>query len=114
MAKKSKSGKSKSKSVKQIPAKVGAKAKVGSGGKVEVVLKTTKVVKDASRGNYKPRKKKKKEKVSKQEKSALELLREQIELEKLQKLQQEIIQHYGLRSFFVGENQNKRIRIYPN
>ena len=89
MAKKSKSGKSKSKSVKQIPAKVGAKAKVGSGGKVEVVLKTTKVVKDASRGNYKPRKKKKKEKVSKQEKSALELLREQIELEKLQKLQQE-------------------------
>lgn len=89
MAKKSKSGKSKSKNVKQIPAKVGAKAKVGSGGKVEVVLKTTKVVKDASRGNYKPRKKKKKEKVSKQEKSALEVLREQIELEKLQKLQQE-------------------------
>ena len=32
----------------------------------------------------------------------------------IQKLQQEIIQHYGLRSFFVGENQNKRIRIYPN
>jgi len=89
MAKKSKSGKSKSKKVKQIPAKVGAKAKVGSGGKVEVVLKTTKVVKDASRGNYKPRKKKKKEKVSKQEKSAIEVLREQIELEKLQKLQQE-------------------------
>ncbi len=46
-------------------------------------------MKDASRGNYKPRKKKKKEKVSKQEKSALEVLREQIELEKLQKLQQE-------------------------
>jgi len=45
------------KNVKQIPAKAGAKAKVGSGGKVEVVLKTTKVVKDARRGKYKPRKK---------------------------------------------------------
>jgi hypothetical protein len=76
--------------VKQIPAKAGAKAKVGSGGKVEVVLKTTKVVKDASRGKYKPRKKTtKKQDSSKKQKDALQLLREQIELEKIQALQRQ-------------------------
>ena len=83
--------KSKKKSnVKQIPAKAGAKAKVGSGGKVEVVLKTTKIVKDASRGSYKPRKKtNKKQEASKNQKDAISLLREQIELEKLQSLQRQ-------------------------
>jgi hypothetical protein len=81
------------KKVKQIPAKVGAKAKVGSGGKVEVVLNTTKVVKDASRGKYKPRKKtSKKQDASKNQKDAIQLLREQIELEKLQALQRQSIQ----------------------
>ncbi len=76
--------------VKQIPAKAGAKAKVGSGGKVEVVLKTTKVVKDASRGKYKPRKKTtKKQDSSKKQKDALQLLRDQIELEKIQALQRQ-------------------------
>jgi hypothetical protein len=78
------------KSVKQIPAKAGAKAKVGSGGKVEVVLKTTKVVKDARRGKYKPRKKtNKKQDASKKQKDALSVLREQIELEKIQALQRQ-------------------------
>ena len=90
MAKKSKKKTGKSKSVKQIPAKVGAKAKVGTGGKVEVVLNTTKIVKDASRGNYKPRKNKKQKEKAK-EKENLDLLREQIELEKLKKLQNEAI-----------------------
>ena len=76
--------------VKQIPAKAGAKAKVGSGGKVEVVLKTTKVVKDARRGSYKPRKKtNKKQDASKQQQDAIQLLRDQIELEKLQALQRQ-------------------------
>lgn len=83
------------KNVKQIPAKAGAKAKVGSGGKVEVVLKTTKVVKDASRGKYKPRKKtNKKQDATKQQKDALSVLREQIELEKLQALQRQQAQAF--------------------
>jgi hypothetical protein len=80
------------KTVKQIPAKAGAKARVGSGGKVEVVLKTTKTIKDASRGKYKPRKKTtKKQDASKKQKDAIQLLREQIELEKLQALQKQTI-----------------------
>lgn len=80
----------KKKNVKQIPAKAGAKAKVGSGGKVEVVLNTVRTVKDASRGNYKKRKKKNKKQVaSEKQKDAIQLLREQIELEKLQALQRQ-------------------------
>ena len=71
--------------VKKIPAKVGAKATTKSGDKVEVVLNTTKIVKDKTRGKYKPRKKTRKKK---EEKDALSLLREKIELEKLQALQQ--------------------------
>ena len=83
----------KKKKVKQIPAKAGAKAKVGSGGKVEVVLNTVRTVKDASRGKYKPRKKTtKKQDASKKQKDAIQLLREQIELEKLQALQRQSIQ----------------------
>lgn len=80
----------KKKNVKQIPAKAGAKAKVGSGGKVEVVLNTVRTVKDASRGKYKPRKKTtKKQDASKKQKDAIQLLREQIELEKIQALQRQ-------------------------
>lgn len=90
MAKKSKKDTGKSKSVKQIPAKVGAKATTKSGDKIEVVLKTTKTIKDASRGSYKPRKNKK-QKAKAKEKENLDLLREQIELEKLKKLQNEAI-----------------------
>ena len=74
--------------VKKIPAKVGAKATTKSGDKVEVVLNTTKIVKDKSRGKYKPRKKTRKKKEVSAEKDALSLLREKIELEKLQALQQ--------------------------
>ena len=84
MAKKSK------KSVKQIPAKAGAKTTTKSGDKVEVVLKTTKVVKDRTRGKYKPRKKTNKKQDKKlKESESLALLRQQVELEKLRKQQEE-------------------------
>ena len=80
----------KKKTTKRIPAKAGAKATTKSGDKVEVVLKTTKVVKDRRRGKYKPRKKtNKKQDATKQQKDALSVLREQIELEKLQALQRQ-------------------------
>lgn len=84
-----KKSKKKDKDVKQIPAKVGAKAKTKSGDKVEVVLNTTRVVKDKRRGKYKPRKKTNKKQDSKST-SALTLLREQIELEKLRKEQEAV------------------------
>ena len=74
--------------VKKIPAKVGAKATTKSGDKVEVVLNTTRIVKDKTRGKYKPRKKTRKKKEVNAEKDALSVLREKIELEKLQALQQ--------------------------
>jgi len=74
--------------VKQIPAKVGAKTKTKSGDKVEVVLNTTKIVKDRTRGKYKPRKKTKKPKQPQDE--SLSLLRQQIELEKLRRQQEAV------------------------
>ena len=78
-------------SVKQIPAKVGAKTITKSGDKVEVVLNTTKIVKDRTRGKYKPRKKstKKQDAKTKQDDS-LSLLRQQVELEKLRKQQEAV------------------------
>ena len=77
MAKKSKKPKSK---VKQIPAKVGAKATVGKGGKVEVILPT-----DTSRGEYK--KLTKKQKKEKEIKKRLERAREDREIEESVKAQ---------------------------
>ena len=91
MAKKSKKDSKSKKNVKQIPAKVGAKAKTKSGDKVEVVLNTVRTVKDARRGKYKPRKKKKNKTESKEQKTALQLLRDKIELEKLEALQKQQI-----------------------
>ena len=77
--------------VKQIPAKVGAKTITKSGDKVEVVLNTTKIVKDRTRGKYKPRKKttKKQDAKTKQDDS-LSLLRQQVELEKLRRQQEAV------------------------
>lgn len=77
---------------KQIPAKAGAKATTKSGDKVEVVLKATKVVKDRRRGKYKPRKKtNKKQDKQKVQDDAIAMLRERIELEKLQALQRQSV-----------------------
>ena len=45
-------------------------------------MNTVRTVKDARRGKYKPRKKKKNKTESKEQKTALQLLRDKIELEK--------------------------------
>ena len=74
--------------VKQIQSVVGAKASVQKDGKVEVVQNVVRTVKDRTRGSYKPRKKTNKKQDKKvKERDALSILREKIELEKLQALQ---------------------------